>query len=225
MENPEKLKCDLITWDKAYILLKNLVRKIKRSGFRPDLVIGISRGGLVPARVMCDFLLQKDLASVKVEHWGIASTIGKAKIKYPLPAEAQIKGKRILIVDDVADTGDTFIVIMDHLKEKKAAEIKTAVMQYKTSSTFVPDYWGEKNEEWKWIIYPWALYEDLTEFIERTLSQPMTEATLKKELMNNFNIKVSRMELKEVLNDMKMDGKLVRKKKGRKVLWEKGEMK
>ncbi len=225
MEKPEKFKCHMVTWDEAYSLTKNLARKIKVSGFKPDLVIGIARGGLVPARIVCDFLLQKDLASMKVEHWGIASTLGRAKIKYPLPAEADIRGKSILIVDDVADTGDTFFAIMDYLKEKKADEIRTAVVQYKTSSTFIPDYWGEKHEEWKWIIYPWALYEDLTGFIERLLTRPMTREALRKDLKKDYNIKTSRKELDEVLNDMQLEGKLVKRKKGRKILWDKGGVK
>jgi hypoxanthine phosphoribosyltransferase len=61
---------------------KTLALKIKKSGFKPDLTIGIVRGGLVPARVVCDFLLQKDLAAIKVDHWGIAATLGKVKSIY-----------------------------------------------------------------------------------------------------------------------------------------------
>jgi hypoxanthine phosphoribosyltransferase len=224
MEKPGKLKCHLVTWDVAFSLSKEMARKIKSSGFKPDIVIGISRGGLVPARIVCDLLLQKDLVSMKVEHWGIASTLGKAKIKYTLPAEVDIAGKRILIVDDVADTGDTFHVIMNYLKEKNVTEIRTAVMQYKTCSTFVPDFWGEKHEEWEWMIYPWAFYEDMTGFIQSILTSPRTQEALRKDLNNSLNIIISRTELKEVLGDMQLEGKLVKKKKGKKILWEKGEV-
>jgi uncharacterized protein len=146
----DTFKCYLVSWDEVSMLAKKLAFKIKNSGFKPDLVIGIARGGLVPARIVCDFLLQKDLAVIKVEHWGIAAIpLDKAEIKFPLPID--ISGKKILIVDDVVDTGDTFIVTMDYIKGKNPLEVKSSVLHYKTRSTFVPDYWAEKQDEWKWV--------------------------------------------------------------------------
>ena len=213
MEKPgDTFKCHLVSWDEAYSLAKILAHKIKSSGYKPDLVIGIARGGLVPARVVCDFLLQKDLAAIKVEHWGIAATLGKAKLKYPLPVD--ISGKSILVVDDVADTGDTFSVIMDYIKEKNPSEVKTAVLHYKTCSTSVPDYWAEKQDKWQWIIYPWAVYEDLTGFIKKVLVKPMTYEEIRKALKSNFGIKTSRKALSEMLNDMRAAGELQKMKKG-----------
>jgi hypoxanthine phosphoribosyltransferase len=221
MENPGKpVKCYLVSWDKAYRLGRKIVRKIRASGFVPDIVIGVARGGLVPARIVCDFLHQKDLATVKVEHWGIAATLGSAKIKFPLPEEIDLSGKRILIVDDVADTGETCKVIIEYLKERSPADIRTVVLHYKTCSTFVPDYWGEKHDAWKWIIYPWALYEDMTGFIKKVLVCPMTQEEIRKRLKSGFDIGVSRKELKEIINDMAEEGNLRRIKKINKVYWE-----
>lgn len=205
MEKPgDTFKCHLVSWDEAYSLAKILAHKIKSSGYKPDLVIGIARGGLVPARVVCDFLLQKDLAAIKVEHWGIAATLGKAKLKYPLPVD--ISGKSILVVDDVADTGDTFSVIMDYIKEKNPSEVKTAVLHYKTCSTSIPDYWAQMQEEWKWIIYPWAVYEDLTGFIKKVLTGTMTHDDIRFALEKNYGIKISKKDLLEILDDMQATG-------------------
>ncbi len=216
----EPIKCYMVSWDEAARMARILARKIKSSGFKPDLVIGIARGGLVPARIICDLLLQKDLASVKIEHWGIAKTQGSAKIKFHLPMEVDISGKKILIVDDVADTGDSFFVIMEYLKDKKPAEIRTAALQYKTCSTFVPDYWGEKHGKWMWIIYPWEIYEDLIGFIGKVLTHPKTQEDVRKCLKNDFNIQISRKDLLEIINDMQLEGKLKSMKKGGKILWE-----
>ncbi len=202
---PKPIKCHMVSWDEAYRLARNLSRKIKSSGFRPDLVIGIARGGLVPARVVCDFLLLKDLAAIKVEHWGIAATLGKAKIKFPL--QVDIKGKKILVVDDVADSGDTFSVVMDYLAKKEPMEIKTAVLHYKTCSTCVPDYWAEKLDDWKWIIYPWAVYEDLTDFIRKVQTGQMAPEDIRKALENNFDIRISRKDLVEILDEMQAEEK------------------
>ena len=220
MEKPEEYKCQMVSWDDAYSLAKRLARNIKSSGFKPDLVIGIGRGGLVPARIVCDFLLLKDMASIKVEHWGIASTLGKAKIKYSLPCEIEISGKSILVVDDVADTGETYSIIQDYFKRKNVCKIRTAALHYKTSSKFIPDYWEEKHENWKWIIYPWALYEDMNGFIQPMLKTPKTLEALRKDLKSIFEIRISKNELEEMLNDMVLEGKLVRNKIDQKVLWE-----
>lgn len=221
----EHLECYMVSWDEACRLARILARKIRRDGFKPDLVIGIARGGLVPARTVCDFLLQKDLASVKIEHWGIAQTQGKAKIKFPLPVEVDISGKRVLIVDDVADSGDSFSVLMEYLKEKNPAQIRTAVLQYKTGSTFVPDYWGEKQDKWKWIIYPWAVYEDLTDFIARVLTRPETLGNIRKNLKRDFDLKISSNDLLEILKDMQMEGRLNKRKREGKIFWEMAQVK
>ncbi len=219
MEKPgDKFKCHLVSWKESYRLAKALARKIKRSGFKPDLVIGVARGGLVPARVVCDFLLQKDLAAVKIEHWGIAATIGKATIKFPLPVD--ISGKNVLVVDDVVDTGDTYSVLMDYLKEKNPSKVRTAVLHYKTCSTCIPDYWAEKQDKWEWIIYPWAVYEDLTGFIKKVMTGPMTLPDIKKTLVSDYNINISKKDLLEILNDMHAEGKLQKQKRGKKEnLW------
>ncbi|VVB91778.1 Xanthine phosphoribosyltransferase [uncultured archaeon] len=221
MEKPaNSFKCYMVSWDEAYQLAKSLANKIKRSGFRPDMVIGVARGGFVPARIVCDILLQKDLTSIRVEHWGIASNLGKAKIKYSLPEEVDIAGKRILIVDDVADTGGTYAAILDYMKGKAPAEIKTASLHYKTCSSFIPDYWGEKQDSWQWIIYPWAVYEDIVGFIEKVLVQPMMQNDIRKALLHSFDIKIQRTELLEILDDMHLAGELKKTGTNRKIFWE-----
>lgn len=218
MEKPgDTFKCYLVSWDEVYRLSKILARKIKRSGFDPDIVIGIARGGLVPARIVCDFLLKKDLASIKIEHWGIAATLGKAKLKYPLPVD--ISGKKVLVVDDVVDTGDTFTLSMDYIKGKNPSEVKSAILHYKSCSTFVPDYWAKKQDEWKWIIYPWAVYEDLTGFIKRVLVTQMAHEDIRKALKSRFRIKIAEKDLLEMLNDMRTAGEIRRIRKGAKNLW------
>lgn len=213
-------RCYFVSWDMAYRLGRKIALNIRASGFVPDIIIGVSRGGLVPTRIICDFLHQNNLATVKVEHWGIAETLGKARIKYSLPEEIDISEKRILIVDDVADTGETYKVIIDYLKEKEPAEIRTAALHYKTSSSFIPDHWGEKHDGWMWIIYPWALYEDMTGFIRKVLINPMTQDDVRKNLRNIYNIKIPSKELIGFMNDMKGEGKLIRNNKCGKFYWE-----
>lgn len=219
MEN-ESIKCHMVSWYEAYRLSKILSRKIITSAFKPDIIIGIARGGLVPARTVCDFLNQKDIASIKTEHWGIADMLDKARIKYSLPVEADISGKRILVVDDVADNGGSLSIVMEYLKEKNPLEIRTAVLHYKTCSTFAPDYWGEKIDEWNWLIYPWEAFENISGFINRLLVRPMTNEEIRKSLKRDYDIDLSRKDLLEMLNDMHLCGKIRKGNEGKKILWE-----
>jgi hypoxanthine phosphoribosyltransferase len=145
------------------------------------------------------------------ETYRLAKTLA-LKIKFPLPID--IYGKNVLIVDDVVDTGDTFTVTMDYVKGKNPSEIKSAVLHYKIRSTFVPDYWAEMQDEWKWIMYPWAVYEDLTGFIKRVLTKPMTHGEIRKALKSKFDIKISKKDFLEMLNDMQATGEIQKIKKG-----------
>jgi hypoxanthine phosphoribosyltransferase len=217
------IKCYTLSWGVAYSLARALAHKVIESGYEPDIIIGVARGGLVPARMVCDLLLKNDLLSITTQHWGIATNLGKARIKFSLPQEADISGKRVLVVDDVTDTGDSISIIMDYLKEYNPIDIRTAVLHYKTCSISIPDYYGEKLEEWNWIIYPWAFYEDLAGFLQELLDNPRTDEELRKCLMDSFNILISRKEIKQMLNDLHKLGKLRKIEKDKKTLWEKVE--
>jgi len=215
------IKCYNLSWSAANRLSRVLAHKVIESGYEPDIILGIARGGLVPARMVCDLLLKNDLMSITTQHWGIATNLGPARIKFSLPHEADISGKRVLVVDDVADTGDSILIIMDYLKEKTPLEIRTAVLHYKTCSKLIPDYYGEKLEEWNWIIYPWAFYEDLAGFVGKLLNNPMTDEELRTGLMSSFNIMISQKEIQKILNDLDKLGKLRKIKKETKTLWAK----
>jgi hypoxanthine phosphoribosyltransferase len=161
--------CQLVTWNEAAVLSRDLAQKIKSDLSCPDLIVAIGRGGFVPARVVCDYLLFRDLTSMKIEHWGIAATKGdSAQIKFPLSLD--VAGRRVLIVDDVTDTGETLQVASSYVSEKGALDVRTAVLQHKFSSHFTPDYFADLISEWRWIIYPWAAHEDLVGFSERVLT-------------------------------------------------------
>ena len=63
----EKFNCWLPSWDELHQNIKEMVKKIKNDKYHPDIVIALSRGGFVPARVICDLLIIKDLVSIKVK--------------------------------------------------------------------------------------------------------------------------------------------------------------
>jgi hypoxanthine phosphoribosyltransferase len=71
-------------------------------------------------------------------------------------------------LDDVCDSGDTFTVGVEHIQHcGKVNEIRTAALHFKTVSKYIPDFYVETVSEWRWLIYPWAVNEDLSSMIAK----------------------------------------------------------
>lgn len=149
-----------ISWEAAVEYCEQLASKID---FKPDVIVGISRGGLVPARILSDILDNKNLAVLGIIFYkGVGERTGSPEITQELSMD--IKGKKVLVVDDVADTGKSLIVAKDYIANKGASEIKVATLHYKPHSEFKPDYYIGTTEAW--IVYPWERHE-----VERELKE------------------------------------------------------
>ncbi|MBT8508309.1 phosphoribosyltransferase [Methanomicrobiaceae archaeon CYW5] len=185
---PDSFPCELVTWNRSADLATTLGNAVRASGYAPDIVVAIGRGGYVPARVVCDVLLLNLLTSIKIEHWGVAAAEKEETIvRFPLAVD--ITAKRVLIVDDVTDTGDTLAAAFRYLKGFDPAEVRTSVLQHKECSSFVPDYYAELVTEWRWIIYPWAVWEDASGFVLRVLADgPATRGGVADALRKRFSI-------------------------------------
>jgi len=208
--DPKCFSCQLVSWDEAYGLARKLAYKIKSSDFRPDLVIAIGRGGYVPARVVCDFLLHSLLTSIKIEHWDIAAS-KRQEVTVRFPLAADVHNQRILIIDDVTDTGDTLRAAVGYIKGLGCREIKTGVLQHKITSSFEPDFCADVIREWRWIIYPWAAHEDLVGFTEKILSEELCSSVdIRDRLREQYGLVVDEEGLKEVLEDLIVMGKAER---------------
>ena len=158
------VKVRFISWAEGIALSETLARRVQNSGFKPDVIVAISRGGLVPARILSDVLEVDDVITVGVKYWGLAQRRAKRPALYHGVEPGVIRGRKTLVVDEVADTGHTLMLTRSLLDLIGAAEVKTAVVHVKTTSKYTPDYYAEKIEEWVWISYPWSRYEDLREF-------------------------------------------------------------
>jgi len=166
-----KFKCVLTDWNYIYNLCRILSKKVKESKFKPDIIVALARGGWFAGRVLCDFLALNDLVSLKMEHYvGAAIAGGDAKVKYIIDENA-VKGKIILVVDDITDTGKSIEGAKEHLLAKDPKEIKTAVLQFLYTSKAKTDYCGEYLDEWAWIVYPWTFIEDMIDITSRMMRE------------------------------------------------------
>jgi len=166
-------------WDDIYDMLLNLATRIKRSGFQPDLIVGVSRGGWIPGRILSDLLGNAHTANVKIEFYvGIGQTTGKPVVTQPISEE--ILNKRVLVVDDVADTGESLLVALEHVRERGANGIKTATIYYKPHSKFKPDFFTETTSHW--IVFPWERLETTQLLIQEAKTQPKPNDSVRKVL-------------------------------------------
>ncbi|MDH5783240.1 MAG: phosphoribosyltransferase [Candidatus Bathyarchaeota archaeon] len=175
-----ELEFEIPTWEKIYELLLNLASKIRKANFKPDVIVGISRGGWPPARIMSDLLENPELANVKAEFYlDVAKTKSEPVITQPV--SVSVHGKKILIVDDVADTGKSLRLVRSHLKEQEATDVKIAAIYYKPWSVVTPDWYERKTSHW--IIFPWERKETVRNVVKRFKSEGKTVEEAKETLI------------------------------------------
>lgn len=194
----EDLPCTLITWDEVYSLCRQLVGQLRAANFRIDIIVAIARGGYIPGRLLSDMLGIHDLTSFKIEHYQGAYKRHEAFVKYPLTAD--INGRNVLLLDDVSDSGDTFAVGIEHIRHcGMVNEIRTAAMHYKTVSKYIPDFYVETVSEWRWLIYPWAVNEDLSSMIAKMRLEHPDTALLQKLIKQHHGVDAAIRQIEDAL--------------------------
>lgn len=129
-------------------------------GLEIDSVVAVSRGGLIPARIVSDVLGVDELIVIRSRLWGTGTRVSDEP-EISIHEEINLGNKRVLIVDEVVDTGATLNKLTKIVRDLGALSVKTAVLHYKKTSSIIPDYYVEKIENWAWIYYPWSLSETL----------------------------------------------------------------
>ncbi len=169
-----------VTWGEAIKLCYKLAKEVVDSGYKPDVIVSIMRGGVVPALIVSDILNVDSFYALRVKHWGIAEEVYSVPVVEQLP-QGKIEGKKVLVVDEVADTGKTLDVAVKELLKLGPAEVRSAVLHLKPNSVIIPDYFAERLNRWVWIFYPWSIVETLVALAYRELgSRKVSEEELLK---------------------------------------------
>jgi len=143
-----------VSWPEYGSLVEALAEKVRSSGKRFDLIVGVVRGGMPVAMVVSDHLnVRIDFISVK-SYVGIGER-GAPKIISTLTEE--IRGKNVLIVDDLVDHGDTMKVLEEYLSRQNPKLMEVAVLFKKPWTQFEPDYYLEVVD--RWVVFPFELNE------------------------------------------------------------------
>ena len=148
-----------ISWSDIVEISAKLSHEVSKK-FRPDVVVAIAKGGLIPARIVLEFLGVDEVGFVEVKFYkSIGVTVEKPYIKSM--SVPPITGKNVLVVDDVVDSGRTMQLVVQVLSAQKPLEVKTLALYVKPWSTFIPDFYYAVVSEW--IVFPWEVCEALKE--------------------------------------------------------------
>jgi len=122
--------------------------------------VGVARGGWIPARLVADFFSIRFTVNIKVEGYEV---IGEMNVEPIITQDVtiNIKGKKVLVLDDIADTGASLKVVLESLKAKGVKVVKIATIFYKSSSIIKPDYYLEETDAW--VIFAWEYFETISE--------------------------------------------------------------
>lgn len=145
---------EVLDWDTFGTATRALAQAVVDSGFVPDVVVSVARGGLPPGGALAYALGTKAVGTMNVEFYtGVGSTLPEPQVLPPLLDTDAIRGLRALVVDDVADSGETLALVRRLLAEH-CTEVRTAVLYGKPRSVIAPDYVWRRTD--RWITFPWS---------------------------------------------------------------------
>ena len=132
---------------------ETLASRLKGSNF--DSVVGVSRGGLIPATIIAECMNVRELRTVGVRSYAL-NGIGKRSTSVLFQSCSPYLSGDVLLIDDIADTGETFNFLLDHFsKNKNINNITTCSLFVRRSSSYVPDYYHTDIVGNDWIVFPW----------------------------------------------------------------------
>lgn len=193
-----KAEFEAPTWNQIYAMLLRQARKIRQSRFEPNIIVGVTRGGWIPARVLSDLLEIFDLATLGGEFYlGVTKTRKEPVLTQSV--SGIVAGKNALVVDDVADSGKSLQLVREHILQQGAREVRIATLYCKPFSVTKPEYY--ESETHGWVVFPWEPKETIRRIVEKHEDKrdiaiktgKLVKAGLPRKLIEKF--------LKEMLED------------------------
>ena len=143
-----------MSWTQLGEASRELAKAIVADGYEPDLILGIARGGLLVAGALSYAIGLKNTFTMNVEFYtGIDERLPVPMILPPVPALVDLQDARMLIADDVADTGQTLALVKGFCAGQ-VGEVRTAVLYEKPRTIVTCDYVWRRTE--LWIDFPWS---------------------------------------------------------------------
>jgi hypoxanthine phosphoribosyltransferase len=145
---------EVLTWELFGTASRDLAQLVADDGYVPEMILSIARGGLLVGGALGYALGVKNVYTMNVEFYtGVEERLEVPRILPPAPDFVDLDDARILIADDVADTGHT-LESVEEFCAGKVGEVRTAVLYEKSRSLVKCDYVWRRTD--LWINFPWS---------------------------------------------------------------------
>jgi hypoxanthine phosphoribosyltransferase len=145
---------EILTWDLFGSASRELAQLVADDGYVPEMILSIARGGLLVGGALGYALGVKNVYTMNVEFYtGVDERLEVPRILPPAPDFVDLEDARILIADDVADTGHS-LESVEEFCAGKVGEVRVAVLYEKSRSLVKCDYVWRRTD--RWINFPWS---------------------------------------------------------------------
>lgn len=139
---------------------RELAGQVLRSGFEPDVVVAIARGGMLLAGSIAYALGSKSCGALNVEFYtGVGTRLDEPVVLPPMLDQGALEGKRVLLVDDVSDSGRTLALVLGMLRGG-GADVRSVCLYSKPGTVQEPDFVWKTTD--RWINFPWSVLPPVT---------------------------------------------------------------
>lgn len=157
-----------LTWQDIENMCDRITEEIKKRGYKIDVIVAVSRGGLIPARILSDRLDVRLITSISIVFYDdIGKRLDNPRLVQGISNEKLIRYKNILLCDDIVDTGESLELAINHLKQLKPKNILSTSLLVKPHAKIYPDIFEQETDAW--VIFPWETKETIREIGDRAI--------------------------------------------------------
>jgi uncharacterized protein len=192
-------RCRRATWADIDGWADRVASQVRERSAVPVTIVGLTRGGWVPARLLADRLGVKRMVALRAQHWGVTATpTGAAEITEGL--SGPVSGQKVLVVDDITDTGESMALAVAHVRAERPSRVESAVFLHITHSKFEPTYYAEEipRDDWVWVVFPWNYWEDLTALSLRAVEAGAGVERVRATLKEKCGLDIPRSDLDRI---------------------------
>lgn len=166
-----------LTWQRLHKEVFLLSKQVERSGYKPDLIVAIARGGMTIAQILSDFL-SLPVATFTISSYKDLNQNKLSDISYHLGGD--IKNKHTLLVDDVSDSGKTLERSVKYVHGLGVLSVTTATVFMKPKTAYVPDFFSVQTD--RWIVFPFEIKETIVSVSNLMKKENKTNEEIRKKL-------------------------------------------
>lgn len=146
-----------LSWDDVEKLCKDVSDKIIESHFNASIIVSIGRGGMIPSRLISDLLNINNIVLYGIKVYSaISSKLGQPQV---MPFTSNIRDHNVLLIDDLADSGQTFDIINAEISQRSPKAVRSACLLCKQRAKRKPTFYSVDCPDEDWIVFPWEKKE------------------------------------------------------------------